>query len=870
MLKLTPLFDPPQMVGMKIDLKDPFHFDFIMDQGQAPLSDEARKAEFQKIIQYFLLSLTMPNKDMWVNLSPYEHQRMVPEIFGQTRMGRDLLAQDYVLKQLTSSLIYPEDRLGRAFWQAVYQQAQKQYGTTDIRISTFNKVWIVADHADIYQKDETAFLVNSHLKVVLAEDYEAMRRSLAIPPKADGGLEEDYRALHQHQDFNSRRQLSHSLMKKIILPVIEKEVNEGRSFAILRQIYNAEIMATWFKKALRQGLLGQVFADKSKIAGQKLDDQKIMEKIYQLYLKAYKKGVFNYIRDEKAEDGGMVPRKYFSGGVEGIDPDKVRTITPAMIAASSSQEKEVRDFAQSVTGRLGRYVWTAVGLAVLSAGMVLVPGHQAQAEGLHPLMHAPVVHHHAAVPKAALHPAAHPKVHQALTPEAKMLQDLRILDWEAVQVEKIMRIEVDLGTSQDSLAKLNDQDHEQVDEINRLLLQRAALQENNISVGQGFLPNDSSGALAKMLQAQQERLKDVQDQTKYVPAFAQAYINQITFHLTYVPRKEGLGQKDFERSYGQRKARLDEVNQKIVVLKTLNNVRQQRIAVLKKDMDDLIVQRLEMIRRFSTPPRPNPPPHMQGTPLEDVYQMEASARAKLYAEEERARTKAWEAAHEAEVKIETEKYLVRMEIEHLNDYLRSVFFQLKSKDETYWPRLHALGEKLKQIGLTGFMPGHADVIHYQLNDLRSDIKHIEGQIQAEQLAQLRSDNLGRFGAWVIAVIAVLVLNHLWSIGGLIVNKMLPAGPGGRKSGGKGGGRGPDEDKDQAMFSLARHSGKDLGGIDLNNEHLMLRIKVDGAGLPLPARYQDRAMLNLNGMTAAILNIKPLTAQNIPELFAMAR
>ena len=85
------------------------------------MSDADRKEEFNKIIKYFLVSLAMPNKDMWVNLSPYESKRIIPEVFGQTEMGRDLLAQDYILKQFTASLIYPEEGLGKKFWSKVYQ-----------------------------------------------------------------------------------------------------------------------------------------------------------------------------------------------------------------------------------------------------------------------------------------------------------------------------------------------------------------------------------------------------------------------------------------------------------------------------------------------------------------------------------------------------------------------------------------------------------------------------------------------------------------------------------------------------------------------------------------------------------------------------
>jgi len=162
MIHVTSHFAPPQMLGLKINLKSPFNFDFIMDQGEMPMSGDIKKEEFNKLIKYFLVSLTMPNHEMWVNLSPYESKRIIPEVFAQTEMGRDLLAQDYLLKQFTASLMYPEEGLGKKFWDKVYKQAQVRFGTTDINVNTFNKVWIVADHADVYQKDDTAFLVGSH------------------------------------------------------------------------------------------------------------------------------------------------------------------------------------------------------------------------------------------------------------------------------------------------------------------------------------------------------------------------------------------------------------------------------------------------------------------------------------------------------------------------------------------------------------------------------------------------------------------------------------------------------------------------------------------------------------------------------------
>src|SRR5207253_638842 len=61
-------------------------------------------------------------------------------------------------------------------------------------------------------------------------------------------------------------------------------------------------------------LLNQIYADKSMVKGVNLSDPSVQEKIYQQYLKAYKKGVFNYIKEDTQGNGQVPPRKYFSGG----------------------------------------------------------------------------------------------------------------------------------------------------------------------------------------------------------------------------------------------------------------------------------------------------------------------------------------------------------------------------------------------------------------------------------------------------------------------------------------------------------------------------------------------------------------------------
>jgi len=293
MLETSVPYRPAMVKGITVHPSQPFQFDFLIDSGETGLKGQELKDESLKLIKYFLAALAVPEDELWVNLSPYEEDRMIPEVLGQTQLGKDLLAEDYILKQLTASLIYPEKQLGKDFWNKVYTKTKELYGNNaPIPVNTFNKVWILADTAKIFEKDNTAFVVSSHLKVMLEEDYLATKKN-----KKTQNLE------------------ATNVVREVILPEIEKEINTGKNFASLRQIFHAFILASWYKKNLKQALLTQVYADKAKVDGINLKDPSAKEAIYKRYLEAYKKGVFNYIKEDMDPMTQQpVARKYFSGG----------------------------------------------------------------------------------------------------------------------------------------------------------------------------------------------------------------------------------------------------------------------------------------------------------------------------------------------------------------------------------------------------------------------------------------------------------------------------------------------------------------------------------------------------------------------------
>ena len=330
-------YTPACLKGVKIDPQNPLKFDFIIDSGKDALTGQALEEEANKLIKYFLATLTIPEDDLWVNLSPYESDRIIPEGFGLTEMGRDLLAQDYMLKQLVASLIYPEDDLGQEFWQRVYDRAAKEYGTTNIPINTFNKVWIVPQDALVVEHNGSAFVVDSHLKVMLEEDYLALESNLDNQKLGTTKITQDY--------VKTLSKVSSDVVREILLPEIEKEVNEGENFAKLRQIYNSMILATWYKQNLRATLLGQVYVNKGKIKGVDVEDHDIKQKIYEQYLEAFRKGVYSYIREDyDMTTKTVIPRKYFSGGFDASQVSSaIRTVDLQNVPLSSSLRARINE-----------------------------------------------------------------------------------------------------------------------------------------------------------------------------------------------------------------------------------------------------------------------------------------------------------------------------------------------------------------------------------------------------------------------------------------------------------------------------------------------------------------------------------------------
>lgn len=287
LLALSEDFEGPLLKGIVVDQNNLFDLTFIVDCKD---NAEISKQETRKLINYFMTGLAFSKEDLWVNLSPYEEDRVIDDELSRTELGIDLVAQDYVLKLLSSSLTHPDTSLGKAYWGMNNRKSIIE------NTNVLGKIWISPDSAEVLEYSNGALVTLSQLKV----------------------------------ESQSR------VVNELICPSVKKDVNSGKNFSTLRQLYCSLILAQWFKQKFFQSYYKN-YIHSNNVKGFEISGTRKKENIYQMYLESFKKGSYNIIQKNKFQN-----REYFSGGWKmsdfavKVNKAKVKDIYNSKLISSTS------------------------------------------------------------------------------------------------------------------------------------------------------------------------------------------------------------------------------------------------------------------------------------------------------------------------------------------------------------------------------------------------------------------------------------------------------------------------------------------------------------------------------------------------------
>jgi hypothetical protein len=318
---------PPLLFGIAVRPSEPDWLQPFYTKNGNAIADDDWQREKEKLLGYFHTVLAVPGDDMHVNFSAFESERVMPANLARTELGRLLGEQDCVLKQLTASMLHPQDARGRIFWERVEALARRSHDPG--RLEMWQKVWIVLGSASLNEKpagetydhplppgfeirrdDWFGHLSECSLQVMCETDYLALRTrsaesALAIGP--DDRFHED--ALE--------------VFRETILPLLVEEVNTGSHFVPLRQVAWTVALAKWYRERLAEpGVHTHLMATASETRQGLGDSREIgpgpnapawMNECYAHYLDLLD-GVFRVVVPQKTPGAGR-SRIYHSGGL---------------------------------------------------------------------------------------------------------------------------------------------------------------------------------------------------------------------------------------------------------------------------------------------------------------------------------------------------------------------------------------------------------------------------------------------------------------------------------------------------------------------------------------------------------------------------
>jgi hypothetical protein len=308
-------FRPPHLRYISYD-KFKQSFKIILNKGD---NNKAQAVEFgdsvRQPLEFFYIGLAIPNENFWVNLRPDSADRIIDDYLAETDVGKIMLEADLELKKDLARATFPATPEGKEYWEKIYNKIKQIYGyaSGNVPVSINTRIWIIPGEVVICQDQNSAYIYKAGLNVSTEAAYLSNKQG-------NQSQNEPERIINQY---------SSELIQELILPKISKEVNTGKKYASLRQVYYSLILAQWFKNRFYgAGGLYPYLIDRNNLTG--LTSNKRWSK--NTYFKEYQKSIREKEYDLQVrvfDLFGRSIRTYSTGGVD------FSGVFPGMITAQS-------------------------------------------------------------------------------------------------------------------------------------------------------------------------------------------------------------------------------------------------------------------------------------------------------------------------------------------------------------------------------------------------------------------------------------------------------------------------------------------------------------------------------------------------------
>lgn len=278
----------------------------------------------------FFIGLTIPNDKFWVNLNPWEPDRIIEEDLDATDVGKIMLEADLQMKKDFCKYKDPcTSKIGETYWglldekreELIKKCMQKHLGQIkdikNVQFQVATRHWIVPNSVDVYEGGNEVYIANSTLDIYSEpayehSTYEIVNQDAFFVSKA---CKDDFSEATKEYGRYAKE-----LEEETILPLVVHVVNHGKNYSDLRCVYNSLALAQWYKEHTEYttGIFSEL-VDSGNLTGFGSLDTWSSKEIWERYVKSYEEGEYHCWKNTTSESGryAITESKFYQGG--GVD-----------------------------------------------------------------------------------------------------------------------------------------------------------------------------------------------------------------------------------------------------------------------------------------------------------------------------------------------------------------------------------------------------------------------------------------------------------------------------------------------------------------------------------------------------------------------
>ncbi len=268
----------------------------------------------------FKTGLAVHNYHLWVNLAPWDPDRIIDDQINQSDVGRIMLEADLQMKKDLSKYWNPcANETGKACHdlldkkhKALAQRCTEKFpgeikNIDNIKFYAVTRQEILPDKVYAYTNGTQIYIINASLTIdtspILDHSYfKVVNQDNSTLSK--GCLEELNRSLREYCEYNLE------LNKQKILPYVIAEVNHEEKYEDLREVYVALALAQWYLSHVSPSM--DIFQRNDSFNILKSQKPWSPIDIWRQFIDIYNKG--DYICWKNTTNGDRTMSRSYSGG----------------------------------------------------------------------------------------------------------------------------------------------------------------------------------------------------------------------------------------------------------------------------------------------------------------------------------------------------------------------------------------------------------------------------------------------------------------------------------------------------------------------------------------------------------------------------